>query len=170
MAKVTFDGVAKIIDIVPGISTIDVEADVYSAWKEWILEGDNAKYPQAIRTIGGEPLVGGKVSPKYFFLLNGWVLRTYVGSGVVYIETNLFSEGGGNPFVSGGSRVSVIANTNDGAIAVVSGEGGGSAPTPQQTAQAVWDYLSANGTMKSEIEEIKRKIKENQGLIIAGQK
>lgn len=172
MDKVTFDGITKIIDILPGISSINVEVDLYSAWKEWILVGDNSKYPQALRTIGGEPLVGGKVSPKYFFLLNGWVLRTYIGTGTVFIETNLFSEGGGNPYVSGGDRASVIANTNDGAIAVVDSGGGGLAPTAEQNAQAVWEYLVAsatsNGTMKKEIEEIKRKIKESQGLIIAG--
>jgi hypothetical protein len=169
MAKVTFDGVAKIIDIIPGISTINVEADLYSIWKEWTLEGDNSKYQQAFRTIGGDPLVGGKVAPKYFFLMNGWVLRTYTGGGVVYVETNLFSEGGGNPFVSGGTRASIIANTNDGSISVVSGEGGGAAPTPQQNAQAVWDYLSSNGlVMRGEVEEIKKKVKENQGLILAG--
>lgn len=168
MDKVTFDGINKIIDILPGVDSVNVEADIYSAWKEWLLIGDNAKYPQALRTSGGEPLVGGKVSPKYFFLMNGWLLRTQLGSGVTYVETNLFRDDGGNPFISGGARDSIISNTNDGTVVVVSGEGGGVAPTPAQNAQAVWDYLSDSGTMKSEVEEIKKRVKENQGLIVAG--
>lgn len=167
--KVIFDGPGKIIDVIPGVSTISVESDLYAPWKAWVLQSDNSKYPQAFKAIGGDPLVGSKIAPRYFFLTNGWKLRTYTGGGVVYIETNLFSEDGSNPYISGGTRASVIANTNDGSISVVASGGGGSAPTSEQNAEAVWAFLSNNGIMmKEEIDAIKKRVKENQGLIVAG--
>ena len=34
--KVTFDGINKHIIINPGETQIDVQVDLYSAWKEWV--------------------------------------------------------------------------------------------------------------------------------------
>ena len=51
--KVTFDGPNKLILINEGETSVDVQADVYSNWKQWSLQRDNTKFLQAISTLGG---------------------------------------------------------------------------------------------------------------------
>ena len=114
MAKVTFDGQNKIIDIDSPNTSIDVKIDLYSDWKEWVKLGDNSKWEQAFAVVGGEPLPGGKYVPSFYFLINGWKVRTYLGTTTIFIGTNLFTEDGSTPFISGGTRASVIAETTTG--------------------------------------------------------
>lgn len=73
----TFDGDELVITLDSGVTTIDVELDLYSAWKDWVLLSDNAKYPFAFRTVGGDPLTPGLSAGSYFFLQNqvGWRIR-----------------------------------------------------------------------------------------------
>ena len=51
--KVTFDGVNRLIWINDGVTSLDMQIDVYSDWKEWMLLGDNTKYYSAFNTVGG---------------------------------------------------------------------------------------------------------------------
>lgn len=102
MEKVSFDGVNKLINVLSGVTEIDVEPDLYSAWKRWVREegSDNSKYLPAFKTIGGEPTAAGQFSPKYFFLTNGW--RLYIDGNIVPtldVALNLYVEEGGSPFV-----------------------------------------------------------------------
>ena len=105
--KVSFDGYDKIIYIAEGITTLDVKADIYSAWKEWILgnlEGgpSGAGWPEAISAIGGEPLNDTLNVGSTFFLENGWRIQPFANSRpyVLTINGNLFTrEAGGNPFL-----------------------------------------------------------------------
>jgi hypothetical protein len=109
MAFVTFSGQNKSMNITIGGSEINVEKDLYSGWKVWTTESDNAKYLQAFRTFGGDPTSAGQFAPKYFFLLNGW--RVYVDGTVtanVDVALNLYVDGGGNPFVL--SNNAVVSN------------------------------------------------------------
>jgi len=100
MAKVTFDGTNKHINVIAGEDSLIVEDDVYSEWKRWIVLSDNAKYDQAFRTFGGDPTVAGQFAPKYFFLLNGWRIRIDGNTNPnVDVAINLYVDGGGNPFV-----------------------------------------------------------------------
>jgi len=96
--KVTFDGINKLILINPGETFIDVKADIYSAWKEWILLSShiNAKYPAALSVIGGEPLVGSEKLDSTFFLINDWKIKPYSGFYSLNLQGNLFSEDGGS--------------------------------------------------------------------------
>ena len=73
MANVTFDGENKIIRVNDGVVQINVELDLYSEWKRWMMEDDNAKWLQAFRSAGGDPtnLEATQFSPRYFFLMNG---------------------------------------------------------------------------------------------------
>jgi hypothetical protein len=43
MSKVTFHGETKLITINEGVDEIDVQTDLYSASKLWLMEDDNAK-------------------------------------------------------------------------------------------------------------------------------
>lgn len=107
--KVTFDGLNKIIQVNDGITELDAKADIYSAWKRWMLTppsaaGDpyNAGYLQALRTTGGDPIGGGLSISPYYFLLNGWRLRSWNGDHFLTVNGNIYvdeSDGGGSPIV-----------------------------------------------------------------------
>jgi hypothetical protein len=98
---VTFDGAAKLIICEPGVTEIDVEADVYSAWKRWMTLSDNAKWPIAMRTVGGDPLSDTKDLGATFFLLNDWRIRPQEADHWLTVNGNLYTDPSGfSPFVS----------------------------------------------------------------------
>lgn len=98
--RVIFDGSNKLIIAKSGTTLLDVKQDLYSDWKEWIIENDNAKYLQALRTVGGDPISGSFSLGSTFFLTNNWKIRPYEGNHTLDINGNLFVDGGGDPFVS----------------------------------------------------------------------
>lgn len=87
--KVIFDGVNKLIYIAPSATEIDIEADLYSSWKEWVLVRENSQYEAAMRTVGGDPTSGGNFLGGTFFLINGW--QIFLDHGVDFTG-NLFSD------------------------------------------------------------------------------
>lgn len=98
--KVTFDPINKIISVNLGVRTLDVQYDVYSGWKRWVLSGvDNSKYASALRTVGGDPLVSGKTLGATFFLTNGWKIRPPEEDCELNVIGNLYEENGGAVFV-----------------------------------------------------------------------
>jgi hypothetical protein len=97
--NVTFDGIRKLILVNEGVTEIDVQRDIYSSWKEWVLTDTNAKYLQAINTVGGEPTVAGQRLDVTYFLINGWKLKPQPGSYTLNIIGNLFDLDGGDIFV-----------------------------------------------------------------------
>jgi hypothetical protein len=94
--KVTFDGVNRLILINEGETDIDVQVDIYSAWKEWSLQETNTKYLKALNVVGGEPTVGDEKLDATYFLINGWRLKPYPGSYTLNIVGNLFEVDGGS--------------------------------------------------------------------------
>lgn len=105
-AKVTFSGESKLIIVLSGVTEIDVQIDLYSAWKVWVTESDNSKYLQAFRTFGGDPTIAGQNAPRYFFLTNGW--RIFIDNGeIVNVGLNLYTDEGTTAYIVGlGSGVS----------------------------------------------------------------
>jgi len=97
MAKVTFNGATKRIQVNTGITQLDVQNDLYSDWKEWVLLSDNAKYLQAFRTFGGDPTSTTQSAPKYFFLTNDW--KILIDNENVVVQVNLYTEDGSSPFI-----------------------------------------------------------------------
>lgn len=73
--KVIFDGANRVITVDPSIDSISVKEDIYSSYKEWLLLRDNAKFEQALRTIGGDPVGGGLYAGDMYFLMNGWQIH-----------------------------------------------------------------------------------------------
>ncbi len=74
--KVTFDGPNRLIIVNPGVTSIDIQTDVYSAWKRWMVaSGDNSRFEAAIRTIGGDPTTGSQKAGDIYFLINSWRLE-----------------------------------------------------------------------------------------------
>jgi hypothetical protein len=177
MMKVTFDGAAKLIIVDEDITALDVQADLYSTWKEWTLEGSNAKYLSALRTVGGDPTVGVKAVAPYFFLQNGWKIRPYEGDHTLVITGNLFVD---EPETYGSSitvptvgyhQVLVNMVTTSDAIVITSG----SAVTEDDKADIVsrvWDELASRrspaGSFGEIVERTEKKVADAQALILAG--
>ena len=91
MADAVFDGTNLHITI-PAIGTFDVQNNLYSAWKEWIRLSDNAKFPVAFDTTGGDNVGGGQEVAPYFFCRNdlGWRIKMPQANGEIILTGNLF--------------------------------------------------------------------------------
>lgn len=126
---VSFDGPNKKIIINPGIESINVQVDLYSAWKRWQLfaETENMMFLSAFRTFGGDPTVEGQVAPQYFFLTNGW--RVVVIAQHVSFASNLYTDEGDSPFIQ------LEGGTISNATADVPTVGGA---TPEE----IWGYVN----------------------------
>lgn len=108
--KVTFDGDNKLIIINPGETTLYVKNDIYSNWKEWVQVRENAKYLDALRTTGGDPVGGGLYAGDIYFTINGWkvvINEQVVVNGIIYDDTP-----GESPFIvsPGGGVRNVVSN------------------------------------------------------------
>ena len=95
--KVTFDGINKLILINPGETLVDVQEDIYSAWKEWMLlrSVENFRYVNAFNIVGGDPLTAGQFLDSTYFLINGWKIKPYAGSYTLTLIGNIFDVNGG---------------------------------------------------------------------------
>ena len=91
MADAVFDG-ANLHVKIPSIGSFDVQEELYSAWKEWIAQGDNAKFPPAFDTTGGDAVGGGQEIAPYFFCRNdlGWRIKMPQADGEIILTGNLF--------------------------------------------------------------------------------
>ena len=98
--SITFDGPNRLMIADPGTTLIDVGADLWSRWIDWMRIGDNAKYELAMRVVGGDPTVGGNTIAGYFFLTNGWKLRPQEANHTLTIDGILLDDSGGDPYVS----------------------------------------------------------------------
>jgi len=92
MADANFDGINKLV-ILPSIGSFDVKANLYSAWKEWVAQGANAKFLPAFDTTGGDAIGTGQEIAPYFFLRNdlGWRIKMPSANGDITITGNLFA-------------------------------------------------------------------------------
>lgn len=144
---VTFNGITRqIIVDDPADVSLDVQDDIYSRWKDWVLDADNAKYAPALRAVGGDPTVAGQTAPIFYFTQNLWTV--YINNGVIVdVALNLYSDDFSSAFVvAPGSGVSnrnsdaVNVNEEDiknqsyiGARVVINTEGLGEAGTTYPT-------------------------------------
>lgn len=112
--KVTFDGPNKIIIVNEGVTELDFKTDVYSAWKEWILDPTqiNAKWVEAISVVGGDPLPGARQLGTTFFLENGWRMRTWEGNHELTVTGNAFTREGVSLFVPTLNPWTITINLN----------------------------------------------------------
>ncbi len=114
---VTFNGITKQIAVTgyADYAVVDVEKELYSAWKRWTVATNNAKYLQAFRPIGGDATGGTQTAPPYFFLMNNWKILVDGIEGLGF-NTNLYCEEASNtntnPFIVINNG-SVISKTSD---------------------------------------------------------
>ncbi len=142
--KATFDGPNRLILITSGSTTIDIEQDIYSNWKEWLRTNDYSKYPAAISVIGGEALGAGQFVGATFFLENGWRIRPWEGTHTETFNGNIYTREAGEPVA-----IPTIGNWNvlttfvrSAIVFKVESTAGSSSVTinPYEIAQAVWNY------------------------------
>jgi len=77
---------------VANVLSIDVAVDLYTVWKDWLLdENKNLGYPSLFRPVGGDDLTPGIQSGAYFFWRNdfGWRLRSSEDDQTIFVNGNL---------------------------------------------------------------------------------
>jgi hypothetical protein len=144
--KVSFDGPNKLVIVENGITSLDFDADIYSAWKRWIQLSDNFKYLQAIRVVGGDPTVGLNALGSTFFFMNNWKLRPYEGNHELSINGNFYGEGGYNPLQPTIGSYNVLVTRQTSNLIDLITVSTGSALTPDQAAQLIQILNNTNLT------------------------
>jgi len=124
MAKIEFDGARRLIIVEQGETSLDVQKDIYSAWKEWFISERNSRFLVAFHVVGGDSLPGdGEQLGLTFFLTNGWKIRPFEGDHRLIINGNLYSKDGTDPIVDtvGDYRVTVTMKVSNLVTTVNSG-------------------------------------------------
>lgn len=115
-----FDGANKRIYVQSGTLSF-VATDLYSEWKRWIIQSDNIKYIQAMRSIGGDALSQTKFIAPYIELMNEWKIKPYDGDYTLSVQGNLFATGGETPFIGADNGTVLISmETTGNALALSS--------------------------------------------------
>jgi hypothetical protein len=95
-----FNGSDKIISLETGTTEVSV-ADLWSRFIDWTSQGDNSKYEQAMRFVGGDSISPTKALGITYFLINGWRIRPQEANHRLVVIGNLYTEPSGeNPFLS----------------------------------------------------------------------
>lgn len=143
----TFDGATSRISI-SAATTLSVR-DLWSRAVDWWLTGDNSKYVFPLEQVGGNDidLGAGTKIPIYTFLKAGWRIKPQESSHTLNVTDGvLLVDGGGDPFVNTTGSFVVRINYQQPVQAIsFSTGGGGTAPTAEQNAAAVWQYLIEAG-------------------------
>ena len=84
--------------------------EIYSRWKDWVADSDNAKYLQAFTTVGGDPLGQDIYITPYYFIINGWKVRPYPQNYQLTLLENFLTDDGSSPFSfpPGGYSIEVV--------------------------------------------------------------
>lgn len=157
-SKVSFDGINKIIYVHPEVTSLDIRQDIYSAWIDWVVLRDNAKFLPVLRVTGFDPIGAGQYTGDTYFLINGWKLSVNLAK--VRVTGVLYSDNYDTAYFTSDltpqypATVSSLVNT-----VVVAGSSSMSPaevwayesrslsqniPTAQQTAEAVWAHSFAS--------------------------
>jgi hypothetical protein len=106
---IAFNGTTKRILITSPTALVSVKDDIYSAWKEWVLESDNSKYQPALRSIGGDPVGSGLYAGDIYFLINNWQIELDT---IIKVTGTLYHDDGLDPFIvnPGGGVTATVSN------------------------------------------------------------
>ena len=180
--KVSFNGTTKRVTVNSGVTSINLRTDVYSAWCRWTVREDNLRFPQAMRSAGGDIIPGGETGIT-FFTINDWKLcydpNVVAVTGVLYSEdyqTAFWSLDGTRPIYP--ATVSSLVNSSVSYQNVVSGV----ALTAEQTANAVWgattrtltalgltpEQIAAAILAAAQITPIHADMRKNNGALVIG--
>lgn len=148
---ITFDGATKRATLSAGTTALDV-SDLWSRWVDWFQDGDNSKWPLAMRQVGGDdidPSAGTKI-PAYIYLQNGWKVKPQEADHTLAVSGGvLLVEGGGDPFVSTAGDYTVRINYQQPVQAITVSTGGGSGGLTSEQAeqlQDIWRRLALDAS------------------------
>ena len=115
---ITFDPIEKIIQL--DDYTVS-ERQLWTAFVDWSVEGDNLKYGVGMTQIGGEAPIA------LYIYLTGWRVRPVEADGITTIQGNLLTTNGDSPITStiGSWQVQVNMETPVKAVLTEGGGGGG---------------------------------------------
>lgn len=157
-----FDGPNRLIILEAADGDAIEAVDIYSRWKDWVVSGSGALYPEAFSVIGGEPLGGGLFAGSYFFLNSpqGWLIRPREASHVLTISGNLYPQTAGAPVFAntvGTFQVQIRLQTSS----LTQIASGGDAPS---IAAAVWAHIVSDVSAGV---GLARTIPTTEGLVVA---
>ena len=114
---ITFDPIEKIIQL----DTYTVsERQLWTAFVDWAVEGDNLKYGVGMTQIGGVAPI-----PLYIYLALGWRVRPKEANGTTTITGNLLTDEGDYPIVPTLGSFNAFINLETPVKAVLTEGGGG---------------------------------------------
>lgn len=163
-AKVTFDGLTKTIIVNDGITELNVKRDIYSQWKHWVLTGTNAKFLEALRSVGGDPISETKKLGSTFFLLNGWRIKPYESSHRLLIDGNLYTDpAGDSPVIPTNGNYNVVVEYSTSVLTEVNITN--LSNVSKEVADEVWskpssEVSSSDGSMGSLLKNTSSKVSE----------
>jgi hypothetical protein len=147
--KVSFNGVTRKITVNEGVTSLDIRADVYSAWVRWV-QREPWSIP-AMRFSGGDIIPNGETGVT-FFLINNWKIiydpNLVAVNGVVYSDNYSTAFWSYNDLPIYPATVSALVNSAVSYQNVVTG----TALTEEQTALVIRQALAV------ELARIDRKI------------
>ena len=172
--KVVFDGINKLIKVVTGVTTLDVQADIYGNWKEWMLVRENAKYSQALTAVGGDPITDTTAVGITYFLENGWRIKMWEGSHLLTVNGNIYTrEPGEDPYVEpDGDYKVTISTVRSNLVDLITVEGSGGNTTIstgdiKSIANNVWDKpLDEIVSVDTTGEKLKKNLTKTQKLYL----
>ncbi len=127
MADWLFDGVTKIISepgTGPGDTTFDVQRDLYSAWKRYVLNGVGNQFEPAFSVEGGTPIgATGLFTGKTFLLVNGWKLQAGDWAHQATLNGNLYSDDGIVSIPNPSFAATIFVSATVGAQGIATGSG-----------------------------------------------
>lgn len=143
MADPVFNGAAKTITLGVGVTAVDAQRDLYSAWKRWVTDQDGSKFDVAFdNSFGGNDVGGGKFVAPYFIMRNdlGWRIVPDAANHELTVTGNLYAAAAATPMFNspGAFTVSIFLDRSVNAQLVSTG---GSIPTAADNAVAVWAEL-----------------------------
>jgi hypothetical protein len=116
--------------------------DLIDAIREEEASERGIVYDKIADASGKDNLGGGVSTAITVFLLDNWQVQWYAGAYTATIGGgNLVAESGDAvAYVSGGPQVEITLSA---AATIVAGDGGGTAPSAEEVANAVWAHTSA---------------------------
>jgi hypothetical protein len=143
MSKLAFDGSLRTITVLPGVTSLDIRADMWEEWINW--QELNPNWPLALRYSGLDPIPGGE-SGGIFFIINNWKLiidftQTSV-NGVLYSDdySTAYWVDSSTPIYP--ATVSALVNNSVSFQNVVTG----TALNAQEVRDAVWNAQLSSHT------------------------
>lgn len=170
--KVAFDGSNRIIYVNEGVTELDVQVDIYSAWKEWVLYSQQyplaSSYVAAFSIVGGDPITDTQNVGITYFLENGWRIQPFPSKTpyTLTVDGNLYTrEVGGTPFLFAEGVSTSLVRSNIVDLIQVEALGVNITDTDLQAiASKVWnealaDYTT-NGTTGHKLGKIATKVQD----------